>query len=150
MLPHLDVSAARDLHPIPTVSNHIVLHYLPGPTETDAVATVLIDAVTTKLHFAVFLHCDATTTIVQNAVCNQSGQLAALQHSNAVATVTINEVGEYIQGLTALHVQADSCGKGEKKRALQTRWERLCARVPDRLILYLRCGSNSCFPRGPC
>lgn len=119
-LSHLDVSAARDLDPIATVSNHIILHYLPIPTETDTIAAVLIDAVTTELHFAVFLHCDTTTTIVQNAVCNQSGQLTALQHSNAVATVTIYEVSKYIQGLTALHVQADSCGKGEMKRAPET------------------------------
>lgn len=119
-LSHLDVSAARDLDPVTTVSNHIILHYLPIPAETDTIATVLIDAVPTKLHFAVFLHCNTTTTVVQNAVRNQSGQLTALQHSNAVATVTIYEVSEYIQGLTALHVQADSCGKGEMKRAPET------------------------------
>lgn len=117
---HLDVSAAGDLDPISTVSNHIILHYLPVTTETDTMATVFIDAVTTKLHTAVFLHRNTTATVVKNAVCDQSGQLTALQHSNAGATVTIYEVGEYIQGLTALHVQADRCRKGEMKRTLET------------------------------
>lgn len=121
-LSHLDVSTARDLNPIATVSNHIILHNLPVTTETDTMATVFIDAVTTKLHSAVFLHCNATSTIFKNAVCNQSGQLTALQHSYASATVIVYEVSENIQGLTALHVQTNRCRKGEGKmeRILQT------------------------------
>lgn len=106
---HLDVSAAGDLDPVSTVSNNIILHDLPGATETDTVATVFIDAVATKLHPAVLLHRDTTAAVVKNAVCNQSGQLTALQHGDAGAAVTVHEVGENVQGLAALHVQADRC-----------------------------------------
>lgn len=80
---HLDVSAARNLDARSTVSNYIVLNYLPTATETDTVATVLVDAVTTELHSAVFLHCNTAATIVLDAICHQPCQLTALQHSDA-------------------------------------------------------------------
>ena len=112
---HLDVSTTRDLDPISTVSNHIILHNLPVTPETDAMSTVFINAVTTKLHSAVFLHRYTTSAIVHNAVCNQPGKLTALQHSNAGATVTVHKVRENIQGLTALHVQTNCCRKGRGK-----------------------------------
>lgn len=122
---HLDVRAARDLDPISTVSNHIILNNLPVSTETDSMAAVFIDAVTTKLHPAVFLHSDTSSTIFKNAVCDQPGQLAALEHSDSSATVTVQQVGENIEGLTALHIEAD-CYRGRIEKALKTKWEPLC------------------------
>ena len=86
---HLDVSTARDLDPISMVPNHIILHNLPVAAENNAMAAVFIDAITTKLHSAVFLHHYTPSTIFKNAVCNQSGQLTALQHSNPTSTVTV-------------------------------------------------------------
>lgn len=46
-------------------------------------ATVLVDAVTTELHSAVFLHYNTAATIVLDAICHHPCQLTALQHSDA-------------------------------------------------------------------
>lgn len=117
--PHLDVSACRDLDPTPTVSNHIIFHYLPVPAEPHTVATVFIDAVATKLHPAVFLHDNTASTVFDNAVGKKSGQLSALQHSNARATVAVDEVPKHVQGLAALHVQADRYEERGRERRLK-------------------------------
>ncbi|KAG7238378.1 hypothetical protein INR49_030885 [Caranx melampygus] len=82
---------ARDLDPISAVSNHIVLHDLPVPAETDAMSVVFIDAVTTKLHPAVLFRRNTTSTVFKYAVRNQAGQLTALQHSNSSAAVTVHK-----------------------------------------------------------
>lgn len=93
---HLDISTSGHLDPISAISNHIILHNLPVPNEVDTMATVFIYAITTKLNATVFLHCNTTSTIFKNGVCNQSGQLTALQHGNADAAVTVDEVGKNI------------------------------------------------------
>jgi len=111
---HLDVGAARHLDPVTAVPNDVVLHDLPAATETDAMTAVFIDAVATELHAAVFLHSDATAPVSKDAVRNQPGQLAALQHGDAGAAVAVHEVGEDVQGLAALHVQTHRYGARER------------------------------------
>lgn len=110
---HLNIGACRNLDAVSTVTDHIILHYLPAATKPDTVAIVFIDAVTAKLHSAVLLHCNASPAIFNNAVSNEPGQLSALQHSNARAAVSVHKVCKNIQGLAALHIQANRYRKTE-------------------------------------
>lgn len=112
---HLDISTSRDLDPISPVSNHIILRNLPVTIEADTVAAVFIDAVTTKLHPAVLFHHDAASTVFENAVGDESRHLTALQDGNARAAVAVYEVSEHVQGLAALHVQADCCDEDTER-----------------------------------
>lgn len=105
-LSHFNISAAGDLDPASSVSDHVVLHYLPVATETDAVATVFVDSITAKLCSAVLLHRNSAAAVVENAVGAQSGQLTALQHGDPGAPVAAYEVPKHIQGLAALHVKS--------------------------------------------
>lgn len=108
---HLDISAATDLDAVSAVSDHVVLHYLPTAGETDSVAPVFVDAVTSELHPAVLLHRDAASAVVEYAVCGHSRQLTALQHGHAGAAVAVYKVGENVQRLAALHVQTNRYGE---------------------------------------
>lgn len=110
---HLDVGAAGRLDPVSAVPDDVVLHDLPVAAERDAVAAVLVDAVATELHPAVFLHRDAPAAVPQNAIVDQPGQLAALQHGHAGAAVAVHQIGKNIQGLAALHVQTHRYGERE-------------------------------------
>lgn len=80
---HLDVRAARNLDAGSAVSNDIVLGYLAAAAESDTVAAVLVDAVTTELHPAVPLDDDTAAAIVLDAIRHQPRQLAALEHGDA-------------------------------------------------------------------
>lgn len=80
---HLDVRAARNLDAGSTVSNDIILGYLPAAAETDTVAAVLVDAITTELHSAVPLNDHTAAAIVLDAIRHQPCQLAALEHGDA-------------------------------------------------------------------
>lgn len=80
---HLNVRAARNLDAGSTVTKDIVLGYLPAAAETDPVAAVPVDAVTTELHSAVPLNDNAATAIVLDAIRHQPRQLAALKHGDA-------------------------------------------------------------------
>lgn len=91
------------------VSNDIILGYLAGAVKTDTVAAVPVDAVTTELHPAVPLDNDTATAIVLDAIGHQPCQLAALEHGDAGAAVAVYEVGEDVEGLAALHVEAHCC-----------------------------------------
>lgn len=129
---HFNVGAVGDLNPGASVSHHVVLHDLPAATKTDAVAAVFVNAITAKLRSALLLHCNSTTAVVQNAVVCQSGQLTALQHGDAGATVTAYEVGKHVQGLAALHVKSDrwTDEEGRPMRVLETRSKGLTGLLP--------------------
>lgn len=112
---HFNIGAVGDLNAAASVSEHVVLHDLPVAAETDAVAGVFVDSVTAQLRSAVLLHSDSTAAVAQNAVGGQAGQLAALQHGHAGTAVAVDEVGEHVEGLAALHVESHCWRKtGEK------------------------------------
>lgn len=108
---YLYVSTCGDLDPVAMVTNYIILHDLSNAAEPDAMAPVFVDAITAELHPAVLFHCDSTSIIFKDAVCNESCQLTALQHSDSGAAVAVHEVCKNIHGLAALHIQADGCKK---------------------------------------
>lgn len=122
---HLDIRAAGHLNAGSTVSNDVVLGYLPAAAETDTVAAVPVNAVATELHSAVPLHDNAAAAIVLDAIRRQPCQLAALEHGDARAAVVIDEVGEDVEWLAALHIETDCCGQkgGERVAGCRTQTE---------------------------
>lgn len=104
---HLRVGPGQELQPAAPVANDIIFDD-DGAVALgdDAMASVVIDTIATELHLALGLDLDPTLAVAGDAVVGHAGELAALGHGDASVPVSVDHVGDDVQGLAALDVQA--------------------------------------------
>lgn len=69
-------------------------------------ASVVIDTIAPELHLALGLDLDPTLAVAGDAVVGYTGELAALGHRDTSVPISMDHVGEDVQRLTALDVEA--------------------------------------------
>lgn len=104
---HLRVGPGQQLQPAAPVANDVVFDdHGAVAFGDDAMASVVIDTIAPELHLALGLDLDPTLAVAGDAVVGHTGELAALGHGDASVPVGVDHVGEDVQRLTALDVEA--------------------------------------------